>query len=106
MCERCTGAFCPPNSDFMRRGTGIASCTDMRPLLLAAFLPLLPLASCSEDESAPETREGFCNRWAEAACSGEVISACQAADEDACRLAQEGLCLDLVPRDGFSGERA
>lgn len=78
----------------------------MKRFLLAALLPLTPLLSCSEDEPAPETREGFCDRWAEAACSGDVVSACQAADADACRLAQEGYCLDLVPQNGFVDDRA
>src|SRR5688572_29251410 len=78
----------------------------MRRFLFApfVFLPFVPLA-CSEDEPA-ETREGFCNRWAQAACSDDVVSACQAADVDACRLSQEEFCLDLVPEDGFVDDRA
>lgn len=78
----------------------------MRRFLFAALLPFAPLLSCSEDDPPVETREGFCNRWAAAACSGDVVSACQAADADACRLAQEGFCLDLVPQNGFVDERA
>ncbi len=78
----------------------------MNRFLFAAFLPFASLLSCSEDDPPAETREGFCDRWAEAACSGEVVSACQAEDADACRLAQEGYCLDLVPRDGFVDDRA
>jgi hypothetical protein len=69
-------------------------------------LPLISLLSCSEDEPPAETRDGFCDRWADAACSAEVVSACQAADADACRLAQEEFCLDLVPANGFVDERA
>ena len=77
----------------------------MRLLFLAALLPFVPFA-CSEDDPSAETREGFCDRWAAAACSADVVSACQAADADACRLSQEGFCLDLVPLTGFADERA
>lgn len=71
-----------------------------------AFLPFVPLACGEDDEAPPETREQFCNRWAEAACSEDVVSACQAASADACRLAQEGFCLDLVPSGGFVPDQA
>ncbi len=72
------------------------------------FIPLCFLGgslACSEDDPA-ETRDGFCNRWATAACSASVVSACQAADADACRLSQERVCLGLVPSDGFVADYA
>ena len=77
----------------------------MRSLFLIVLgLPFLPLA-CSEDNPV-ETREEFCNRWAQAACSEEVISVCQAASADACRLGQEDFCLQVVPTNGFVDDRA
>jgi hypothetical protein len=72
----------------------------MAPLVLVVALPL----ACAEEEAA-ETREGFCDRWAVAACTQEVVSAC-VAEDDACRLSQERACLELVPTSGFVDERA
>lgn len=71
-------------------------------LSLVAFAPL----ACSDESPAPETREGFCDRWGQAACSADVVSACQAASADDCRLAQEEFCLDLVPVTGFAPNQA
>lgn len=71
------------------------------PLVLVLSLPL----ACTEEEPA-QTREDFCDRWAAAACSAEVVSVCVAADTDACRLSQERECLALVPVSGFADDRA
>jgi hypothetical protein len=73
-------------------------------IAISLFTPFVPLA-CS-DEPAAETRDGFCDRWAEAACNNNVVSACQAASVDACRVSQERFCLGLVPASGFVDERA
>lgn len=81
----------------------------MRPIRHAASLALaclfLPLA-CSDEDPPTETRERFCDRWAEAACSDQVISACQAANVDECRLSQERVCLERIPTTGFVGLNA
>ena len=75
------------------------------PLLLALSV-LLPFASCSSSEDEPETPSSFCQRWAEAACSSEVVSACQAADADDCKDSQTAFCLARLPNGSFSGDRA
>ncbi len=62
----------------------------------------LLLSGCSEDDE-PRTREEFCQEWARAACSEEVISACQAASAEQCHEAQERFCRELVPQT-FSDE--
>jgi hypothetical protein len=55
--------------------------------------------SGSEDEGEIEvtTRSDFCERWAVAACSSEVVSVCQASSADDCQIAQETACLDALP---------
>ena len=53
--------------------------------------------ACGEDE--PRTREEFCQEWAQAACSEEVISACQAGGPESCHEAQERFCRELVPQN-------
>lgn len=77
----------------------------LRLLPALIFVPFVPLA-CGDEDAPPETREEFCNRWAVAACSDEVVSACQAASTDACRLGQEGFCLELVPSGTFVPDQA
>lgn len=72
------------------------------PLLLAPFAPL----ACSADDPPAETRQDFCDRWANAACNSEVVSVCQASSADDCRLSQEAFCLGLVPESGFVDARA
>jgi hypothetical protein len=63
-------------------------------------------ACSSSDDDEPETRESFCELWARAACSPEVVSACQAADESNCEASQTAFCLSRLPPGGFSGARA
>jgi hypothetical protein len=63
-------------------------------------------ACSSSDDDKPDTPSKFCDRWAAAACSDEVISACQAADGDACEASQSAFCLEQLPATGFSGARA
>jgi hypothetical protein len=69
--------------------------------LLATFVGLgvagSQLIACSDDEPSDRTLAQFCEDWADAACSDDVVSACQAASEDACRVAQRSYCQDLVP---------
>lgn len=81
----------------------------MKRLIAKVSLGLLwsLLAGCSsaDKESAGMTREQFCQQWAEAACSTEVVSVCQAASVDACRLSQQGFCEDLVPAE-FAPDQA
>lgn len=49
------------------------------------------------DEDPVVTRSDFCDQWAEAACSEEVVSVCQAASVDACRSSQKAACLEALP---------
>jgi hypothetical protein len=77
--------------------------------IFPAFLALsasVAFAACSSDDEVPDTPRRFCERWAAAACSGEVISACQAADADDCQASQIVFCLDRLPATRFSGARA
>lgn len=63
-----------------------------------ALLSAFTLCDCSSDkEPAPRSREQFCQEWANAACSPEVVSACQAATVESCRLTQQRECQMLVP---------
>jgi hypothetical protein len=77
----------------------------MRPIFSSVLLLCIPFA-CSDDSSQSETREDFCSRWGAAVCNADVVSACQASNVDACRLSQERFCLDLVPSNGFTSDRA
>lgn len=72
------------------------------PFLLVPFVPL----ACSSDDPPAETRDHFCDRWADAACNRDVVTVCQAASVDDCRLSQERFCLSLVPESGFVDDRA
>jgi hypothetical protein len=72
------------------------------PFLLVPFAPI----ACSADDPPPETREHFCDRWADAACNRDVVSFCQASSADDCRLSQERFCLSLVPASGFVDDHA
>jgi hypothetical protein len=71
-----------------------------KPLIaLFALVLTLPLA-CSSDPEPPNplaTREGFCEAWADAACTPKVIDYCTA-KEDACKASQKDACLELLPR--------
>jgi len=71
-------------------------------LVLVAWLS----SACSAVQSSAESREDFCERWGDAACSEEFVSACVSPDADACKLGQQRLCLDLVPVTGFVDDRA
>lgn len=61
----------------------------------------LAVGGCGSDadpETAAElTRYDFCERWAAAACSEEVVSVCQASSADACKTAQSAACLEDLP---------
>ncbi len=56
-------------------------------------------SSDNEEEPSAVTRYDFCERWAEAACSSEVVSVCQASSVDDCKAAQSNECLDKLPDD-------
>jgi hypothetical protein len=66
---------------------------------LSIVLTLALATACGDDEKPPRNREQFCNAWAEAACSPDVVSYCQAADAEACIDSQDEFCHDLVPDD-------
>jgi hypothetical protein len=64
-------------------------------------------AGCaSSDDDEIRTVDDFCERWAAAACSTEVVSACQAADAESCQESQFAFCARGLPGEGFSGARA
>lgn len=74
-------------------------------LLLAAALPL----ACSGEKEDPDplaSRAGFCQQWAEKACSDAVIEACNANSVDDCRTSQAAYCIGLVPRNYTSSKYA
>jgi hypothetical protein len=62
----------------------------------------LVLVACGEDDEEPRSQEEFCQDWAKAACSEEVVSVCQSEGADECRQSQEDFCRKLVPEDTFS----
>ncbi|MEY4577761.1 MAG: hypothetical protein RL701_2464 [Pseudomonadota bacterium] len=67
------------------------------------FCLLVLVIACADDEKpAARTSEEFCQAWASAACSTEVISVCQAASAEECRQSQEDFCRTLVPAKTFS----
>jgi hypothetical protein len=63
-------------------------------------------ACASSDDETPDTPSSFCERWAVAACSDDVVSACQAADDRDCQASQRRFCLDQLPAGEFSGARS
>jgi hypothetical protein len=69
-------------------------------------LVVVAASSCSADDGAIDAPDEFCERFAAAACSTEVIQACQAADADACRSSQVAFCLAELPSASFSGKMA
>jgi hypothetical protein len=74
-------------------------------LLLAAALPL----ACSGKEEDPDpigSRTGFCQQWAEAACSQATVDACNANSVDDCRASQAAYCLKLAPKNYRSSKYA
>lgn len=71
---------------------------------LRCSICLLLLVSCTKKDSPPRTREEFCQDWADAACSDDVISRCQAKSAEACHQSQQAFCTDLVPED-FSDDK-
>jgi hypothetical protein len=50
--------------------------------------------------------EGFCEKWGEHVCNGNVVDQCSAADRQSCREAQAAFCEDLVPSGKYSSEHA
>src|SRR5690242_9311890 len=64
---------------------------------------LLFTFACGGEDEKPRNQEEFCQDWAAAACSKEVLKVCQAKDAAACHDSQEAFCRDLVPED-FSDE--
>ena len=78
-----------------------------RVLYLASAVALAAACGSDEEPAAEQTKGEFCDQWAEAACTDDVVKYCQAEDVDARRQSQEAFCTDLVPDgffDGASGE--
>ena len=68
-----------------------------------ALLCLLGFGSltvaCGDTGPGEISRYDFCEEWAGAACSSEVVSVCQASSKDDCKAAQSEACLDALPND-------
>jgi hypothetical protein len=76
----------------------------LRPLGLAALLCggslVFGCSSDAEPEAQAEmTRGEFCEKWAAAACTPEVVSVCQASSESACKASQIDACLENLPNE-------
>lgn len=78
----------------------------MKQLTCLLALSLAVAACSSSEDDEPRTTADFCARWAEAACSDEVLSVCQAAGAEDCRRAQTAACAAQLPSGEFSGESA
>lgn len=73
---------------------------------LIAIMGASLATACSDDEEpVAQTRDGFCDEWAQRACSSEVVSVCQAESDNDCQLSQEAFCQQLLP-DGFVDDHA
>ena len=82
---------------------------------LVPFLLLLAV-SCSGKEDGPSTGlhplsgkdQEFCDRWAEAACSDEVLHACvvRGLDVDRCIDAQKDFCMQEAPDGRYDVDNA
>ncbi len=64
-------------------------------------LAILALAAgCSSNKAGPPspyaTPDGFCTKWAQAACNKTVVADCGADSADVCVTAQQSFCLGLV----------
>ncbi len=67
---------------------------------LGALTLALAAGGCGSSDSPKEvTRYEFCERWAEAACTPEVVDVCQASSADDCKEAQRRECLDVLPEE-------
>src|SRR6188768_4281109 len=76
------------------------------PLYLLPVVLLLPLGGCSSDSKArgPDplaTVSGFCQAWAELACTQKVVDLCAADDINGCQSGQSDFCESLVPSSGY-----
>lgn len=82
------------------------------PLFWLAIALSLPFGGCSSSESKSNatdplaTVSGFCQAWAEAACTDTVVTFCGADDVDACQLTQADFCEGLVPRENYDPKYA
>ena len=83
------------------------------PLYLLSLALLLPLAGCSGSDSKGKgpnplaTVSGFCQAWAEVACTPDVVELCGGGSEiDACQRTQSDFCEDLVPSAGYDPKYA
>lgn len=76
----------------------------MKTSLLALCLLNFTLASgCkSKDDAPPDplaSRIGFCQAWAEAACSDSVVMYCNVPKVEDCRSTQSDFCLGIIPEN-------
>lgn len=82
------------------------------PLYLLSVALLLPLAGCSGSDSRGKgpnplaTVSGFCQAWAELACTQEVVDLCAADDINACQSGQSDFCESIVPSSGYDPKYA
>lgn len=82
-------------------------------LYLLSVALLLPLGACSGSDSKGKgpnplaTVSGFCQAWAELACTPDVVQLCGGGTEiDACQRTQSDFCEGLVPSVGYDPKYA
>lgn len=77
-------------------------------LALVLFAFTLPVGCKVEEDAPPDPLakvSGFCEAWAEGACSDEVVADCNAPSTEDCVSAQASFCRSLVPAT-YSSEHA
>jgi len=74
-----------------------------RSVISLCLLALAGSFGCKSEEDAPPdplaTRVGFCQAWAERACSEEVVADCNARTTAACQDTQSDFCLGIIPEN-------
>jgi len=72
-----------------------------KPLIALFLLGLgLPVGCTVEEDTPPDPlakASGFCQAWAEAACSGDVVEFCNAKSAESCQETQSDFCLGILP---------
>lgn len=82
----------------------------IRALLTLGFSTLSLLTACGSSEAGPPSpyasADGFCEKWAEAACNKTVTENCGAASADACVTSQATFCASLIQADHYARKYA
>jgi len=74
-----------------------------RSVISLCLLALVTSFGCKSEKDTPPdplaTRVGFCQAWAERACSEEVVADCNARTTAACQDTQSDFCLGIIPEN-------